>query len=286
MRAVHTGQLPDRARVVAGPARRLVGEHVQPCPYALLSDRGGQGGLVDDLAARGVEEQRAGLHGREERLPAQTSRAVVERHMDADDIGRGSHCLGRRERDDTQLLGALRRETAAPRHDLHAEPLGPCDHRATDAPDPDQAERAPVQTGRLGVRRLVPAPLAQVDGVVDDAPVQRQHQPECQLGDSDRVLARAVGHEDASLRGSRHVDRVVAGPSPDHQRQRAGRQHLLRHLGAPHHKDLRPLGGDGLRKRSSGELGVDGDVHARGGQGVDTGLLERVSDEYAHDPSV
>ena len=49
-----------------------------------------------------------------------------------------------------------------------------------------------------------------------------------ELGDRDRVLARAVGHVDAARRRRRHVDRVVAGAGAHDERQPSGVEHRPR----------------------------------------------------------
>ena len=51
---------------VAGAARRLLGEDVEAGADALLADGALERRLVDDLGARGVDEERARLHRGEE----------------------------------------------------------------------------------------------------------------------------------------------------------------------------------------------------------------------------
>ena len=81
---------------------------------------------------------------------------------------------------------------------------------APDGAEPGDAERLAVQP--LGLAVLLPLPLAgaQRRDRVRDAAVERDDQPEDELGDRRRVLARAVGDVDAALARGAHVDRVEA----------------------------------------------------------------------------
>ena len=109
-------------------------------------------------------------------------------------------------------------------------------------------------------------------------PIERQDQPHRQLGDRDGVLARAVRHVDAALRGAGDVDGVDAGAGADDQRQRARVQHRLGDLRRSHDQDRRLRFLDGRDERVAGGIGLEDHVAAGGLQRVETRLLELVRD--------
>ena len=82
-------------------------------------------------------------------------------------------------------------------------------------------------------------PLLQVGGAVDDAAVEREHEPEGELGDGDGVLAGAVRDPDAALAGGLDVDRVRAGAGAHDELQVARLEHRPRHLRRAHDEDVR-----------------------------------------------
>ena len=150
-------------------------------------------------------------------------------------------------------------------------------------PTPSSAERRAVEPARLRVLLLVPRAGAQLGDVVGHAAIEREDQREGQLGDRNRVLARAVRHVDAALRGRGDVDRVVAGAGADDQRQPAGVEHRRGDLGAAHDQHVGAA--------SSGSPAVSAvvlqirlvdDVAAGGLQPVDPALLELVGDQDFH----
>ena len=97
--------------------------------------------------------------------------------------------------------------------------------RMTSLPDragADDAERAPEQAVGLAVLLLVPRAGAQIAHLIGDAPIEREQQRHRQLGDGDRVLARAIGDVDAVRRGRLDVDGVDARAGAHDQRQRLG----------------------------------------------------------------
>ena len=163
---------------------------------------------------------------------------AIQRHVQADDIGGGSHVGGRVLARDAELARDVVGEAAAPRHHGQAEGSRARGDFAADLSQADQPEGAPEEAARLGEAALVPLPLAQRDDVVGDLAVQRQNQAEGQFGHGHRVLAGTVGDVDAAPRSGRHVDGVVAGAGAHHEFERAGGEHRLRHFGGTHHQHV------------------------------------------------
>ena len=70
-------------------------------------------------------------------------------------------------------------------------------------PTPSRPSVRPYSPRAFEYSFLFQRPGAQLGDVVGNAAIERQHQRERQLGDGDRVLARAVRHVDAALRRGR-----------------------------------------------------------------------------------
>ena len=96
------------------------------------------------------------------------------------------------------------------------------------APKPIRPSVLPLRPAALANVFLSHVAGAQRCDVVRNAAVEREDEPERQLGDGHGVAARAVRDVDAARGGGRDVDRVVAGAGANHQRQRAGVQHRAR----------------------------------------------------------
>ena len=79
---------------------RLDREHVERrAAQALFDERPLQRLLVDDAAARGVDEKRVGLHQREGARVDQTARRRVERHVERHDVRPFEQRVERHRRD-------------------------------------------------------------------------------------------------------------------------------------------------------------------------------------------
>ena len=116
-----------------------------------------------------------------------------------------------------------------------SRPRSACRTRARGAPSPGRCcrSRAGRACGRYRPRAFEYSFLfqragAQVGDVVGHAAIERQQQRERELGDGNRVLARAVRHVDAALGRGRDVDGVVAGAGAHDERQRPGLEHRRR----------------------------------------------------------
>jgi hypothetical protein len=201
------------------------------------------------------------VSGDNARCSDNTSLAVAEPHRRA--LFRGQ-----------RVVASL--EAPAPQDHRHVEGAGPANHLAGDGAGAGDAERLPGQSARLGVELLVPGAGTQIGDVVGDAAIDGEQQREGQLGDGDRILAGAVRDVDAALRGPGHVDRVVARPRANDERQPPGIEHRRRHFGAANNQDVRRAGRDRLRERIFLEIGIVDDIAARSLEPLDTALLELV----------
>ena len=175
------------------------------------------------------------------------------------------------------LLGqrpVLAVEAAAPDDDVHAEAGGAADHLPADAADAEQRRAS----GRRGPRAFeysflfhLPArSSATLSGMRRSS---ARISAERQLGDRDRVLARAVRDVDAARRGGGDVDGVVAGAGADDQRQPAGVEHRRGDLRAAHDEHVGAGRARSPRsaRRPSGRLVED--LAAGGLQAVEAALL-------------
>src|SRR5687768_10319481 len=87
MRAVNARFLRNRISEFGHAGSWFSREHVEPGPNALRMNRGHQSVLIDNFAARSINEVSAFLHCFEELGTDQRARVRLQRHMNADDIG-------------------------------------------------------------------------------------------------------------------------------------------------------------------------------------------------------
>ena len=116
-------------------------------------------------------------------------------------------------------------EPARPDDEVHAERLRPACQLLGDVAEAEQPEGPAVEAPRLRELLLVPAAGPQLGDVVGDPTVEGEDQPEGELGDRDRVLARAVRDVDPAGRGGGDIDRVVAGAGADDEGEVAAVHH-------------------------------------------------------------
>ena len=177
----------------------------------------------------------------------------------------------------------IAREAPAPGNDRHAERAGAARDFLGDVAEADQPERPAEQSARLGELLLVPAPAAQIDDVVRNAAIERQHQREGELGHRDGVLARAVRHVDAAARRGRDVDRVDARSRAHDQRQPAAVHHRFGDLGRAHDQHLRAAASPAPPASASPfRFGIEDHLAAERAKAVEAGLFEFVCDEDGH----
>ena len=280
------GEGEDRRVDRAAAARGLLGEDVEPRAEAALLDGALEGGLVDDLGARRVQEERAVLHRGEDAVADETARRRCEREVHGERVGRGRDLGDRRLRHDAELGGERRVERSAPRDDVHPERARPRDDLAPDRPRAEHAERAAVEPARLAVVLLVPAARAEVHRRVDDVTVEREQERERELGHGDGVLAGAVGDPDAALAGGLHVDRVDSGAGADDQRELARLEHRPRHLRRAHDEDVGARPRDRREQIVAARVRLVDDLAADLREPAPPRVLELVRDEHLHARSI
>src|SRR5262249_44842253 len=143
VRSVHVRVVDDGVFELALGDRRLLREHVEPGADALLA-RLEERGLIDNLAARGVDEVRARLHRREHARADALLGLGREREVHADGVGAGDARFGGRRRGDAERLG-LARLPDRPADDLHAEAVGALDDFLPDRAAAEYGERAAAE---------------------------------------------------------------------------------------------------------------------------------------------
>ena len=205
---------------VAGEQRvvgdRLAREDVERRPADLARvERRLQCGVVDERAARDVEDPHAVLHLRE-RLGVEPALGLGRlRQVHGDEVGLGVHVIARLRLVDAHLAVALGADERIERDHAHAEPLGAVRHELADAAEAEDPERLLVQLDAGELRAL---PLARGERHVRLRHVarEREQQRHRVLGGGHDVGLRGVGDDDPALGRRRHVDVVDADPgAPD-----------------------------------------------------------------------
>ena len=98
--------------------------------------------LVDQLAARGVDEPRAVAHASRTRLAFTIPRVSgAERQVQRQELGLGEHVVHRLGALDAELAEALLRDERVVRDDAHAEPARAARDLLTDPAEAEHAER-------------------------------------------------------------------------------------------------------------------------------------------------
>ena len=176
-----------------------------------------QGGLVDDGAARGVDEVRRRLHQRELGRADDADRALPQRQVDGDDVGAAEEIM-LSDPLDAELRRPFRRQVLAPGDDVHGERLGDGGHLGADVPEADEAKGLVRKRAAKGV---VPAPGAKGRVLLRDVAKQRQDQAPGQLAGGGAEFPGA-GDDDASLQRRIDVD-LAAVPATGDQKLEAGK---------------------------------------------------------------
>ena len=282
VRAVDVRKVHDGVGEIPLWARRLLVVHIERDAEVALLHRHRERVVVHDLATRGVDEEGARLHPVEHVGVHELARPIAQADVHAQHVAFFGHALRRladlregldrvtgrgAEADEQRHVNREARPVhlhahLAPDRQVHAEGLRAPRHLLADIPEAEQAERATVQAARLRVLLLVPLARAQIGDVVRDTAVEREDEAEGELGDRDRVLARAVRHVDAARRGGLHVDVVVAGAGAHDERQVPGVEHRLGDLRAAHDEHVGAGFANRLDERLFLQVRVIDDVEA------------------------
>ncbi|EAR50516.1 hypothetical protein OG2516_09735 [Oceanicola granulosus HTCC2516] len=193
-------------RVLLG---RLLGEHVEGrAGDVAVLERVRQRLLVDEAAARAVDDPHALLRLGEVLAAQDVLRLLRQRHVQGDEVGARQQ---RVEPDllDTELGGALLRQERIVGDHLHPQP-----HRAgaDDAADVARADHAERLAGQLDAHEARLLPLARMGRGrrLGDLARDGEHHRDGVLGGGDHVAEGGVHHDDALLRRVRDVDVIDA----------------------------------------------------------------------------
>ena len=235
-----------------------------------------QRGLVEQLAAGGVDDADAVAHPLERGLAERAASLVGQRQVEGQEVGRAVNVLGRLDPLDAELAEALLRDERVVRDDAHSEPEGPPRHLLADPPEAEHAERLAIQLDPA-VAPTFPASLLQRCVRLWNVARERDQQADRVLGGGDDCRLRCVRDYDPAPRGRLDVDVVDPDSGPtDHLEAVGAFQHLGGQL-RPRADHDRVVGADLL-----GEVAVrlDVDVEALPQQ-LDTRVGDRLADQDA-----
>ena len=157
--------------------------------------------LVDDAAARAVDEAHALLHACDRILVEHVLRILVQRHVHRDEVRLLDHLVERADRD-AHRLGALLVDVRIVADDVHIEGERTLGDARADAPHADDAERLAAQ---LDADVLLAVPLPLLHRLVGDGNVtaHRKHHRHRMLRRRNRVAAWRVDDDDTARRRRR-----------------------------------------------------------------------------------
>ena len=207
-RGEHAGMLDQRIAVGG-----FLSEHVERRAAEASRVQGrDQRPFVQQPAARGVDQQRTGLHRCELCGAQQRGRVRRGRRVQGDDVGLGQEIL-QRDQLGPDAAGALLREKRIVCDGPHFHRLQAPSHGGPDHPEADNPGGLASQL-RADECGSVPFAGAQRRVGRRQMTRQREEQGDGQLGRGDRVAAGGVEDDDAAFGGRVEVDVVDAGSSP------------------------------------------------------------------------
>ena len=217
-----------RQRVIR--LQRLGVENVEPDVADVPAlERLDQRRLVDQRAARGIDQDRARLHARDALGAQESAGRVIEHQVEGDHIGVRQQCVELAERH----ASAAR---PVPTDHVHADTLADARHLAPDTAEPDHAQRLAVE-----LHAFLRRPHARAHLAVHAGHVTRggEHQCNRMLGHGGVAIALDGVHGDAAA--LKLIDIHVAGRAGaeehDVLERRALRHQLGRHSGVVVERD-------------------------------------------------
>ena len=229
--------------------------------------------LVEELAARGVDDAHAVAHLRDRVRVDRIARLVVQRQVQGQEIGLREHLVELRALD-PELAKALDADERVVCHDLHLQPRRAARDLAPDAAETEDAERLVGELDTAPLRAF-PAALPQRGVRLRDVPRQRDEQADRVLGRGNDVRLRCVGDDDAAA--CRRVDVHVVDAHP-----RSADDAQLRRRLDQLCSDLRRGADDQRVGVVERRFGVDDDVEATRAQQLDPGVRDRLADDHLH----
>ena len=210
---------------------RLILEDVErrACDLAGL-DGVHQRRLVDDAAARHVDQPHAVPASSQLFATDQVTRFVGQRDVQRDDV-RPVEDRGQWKESDSDPIRNLLGQHRVVRDDLHPERARPGRDFTPHLAQPEDSERLPEQ---LHTEKLTPFPATRPHRAIGerDLTCQREDQRQGVLRRRDGVFAGSIHHDDSATRGSRDIDIVDArAGAPDDPQPRGRFHHLLRNTG-------------------------------------------------------
>ena len=185
--------------------------------------------LVDDAAARTVDETHPLFHAPHFLHGNHAARLLRERHMDSDEVGFFYNIVEQTDRH-AERLCTLFVDIGIVGDDVHVKGEGALCNAAADASHADDAERLAAQLD-TDIRLAVPLPP--LHGLIRrrDIARHREHHRHRVLRRRNRIAARRVDDDNAAFGRRLHIDVVNADtrPADDLQIFRA-RDHVRRHL--------------------------------------------------------
>ena len=218
---------PNRGESVVGSTANTSSAAPAEVP---VFERLREGLLVDDAAARGVHEPRAGLHHPELFRAEQALGLRGPRQVDRHEIRLDQQRFERGHRLDAHLLGSLDAHVRIERDHAHPEAERTSGDQRPDPAEADQPDRLAGELDALPCGSLPPA-LGQGRMRLRDASRLREEQRHGVLGGADDVRGRCVHDHHASARRGVDVDVVEPDAGARHDPQVRGRvEHFGGHL--------------------------------------------------------
>ncbi len=187
--------------------RRFVLEDVERGSGKLVFvERIEQSALVDDAAARAVDDIRVRLQQLQLARTDDAARTIAQRDVQRHDISTLQKLIERDERD-IERVGARLRNIRIVAEEAHPECACTLRHVTADASEADDPERF---SEKLGADEwfAIPAAGAQCGDGVRRVAREREHQPESLLRCRQRVRTGRIENDDAGLRRGIDVDRI------------------------------------------------------------------------------
>ena len=264
-------ELEQRARV------RLVGEDVERRARDLARAQSlDERRLVDELAARRVDDPNTVTHLGECSSSEGTARLLRERQVQCEELRLRVDVRGCLHTHDAELAEALRSDERVVGDDVHAEARGTSRDLLADPPEAEDAERLARELD-APVRLPLPATLLQRCMRLRNVPRERDEQPDRVLRRRDDGRLRRVGDDDATARRRFDIHVVDADPrAPDYLQAQGPVDQLCGELGRRADDD-RVVEIDDLRELT---VRVHVDVEALA-QKVDARRGDRLADEDA-----